>query len=80
MLYLVGEGYIWSSTCCISLERVTHGVVYVVSRWRVLHMELYMLYLVGEGYTWSSTCCISLGRVTHGVVHVVSRWGGLHME
>ena len=32
MLYLIGDGYTWSSTCCISLERVT-GVVHVVSRW-----------------------------------------------
>ena len=39
MSYLVGEGYTWSSTCCISLERVTHGVVHVVSRWIGLHME-----------------------------------------
>ena len=62
MFYLVEEGYTWSSTCCISLRRVTHGVVHVVSRWGV-HTE----------YTRSSTCCISLGRVTHGVVHVVSR-------
>ena len=94
MLYLVGEGQTWSSTCFISLGRVTHGVVHVISRWGWLHMESYMFYLVWEGYTWSSTCCISLGdgytwsstchislrRVTHGVVHVVSRLGGLHME
>ena len=32
MLYLVGEGYTWSSTCSISLRRVTHGVVHVASR------------------------------------------------
>ena len=69
MLCLVGDGYTWSSTCCISLGMVTHGVVHVVSR-----------ISLGEGYTWSSTCCISLGMVTHGVVHVVSRWGGTDME
>ena len=33
MLYLVGDGYTWSPTCCISFGRVTHGVVHVVSRW-----------------------------------------------
>ena len=66
MLYLAGEGYTWSSTCCISLGMVTHGVD--------------MSYLVGDGYTWSRTCCISLGMVTHEVVHVVYRWGWLHME
>ena len=80
MLYPVGEGYTWSSTCFISLGRVTHGVVHVISRLGWLHMEYYMLYLVGEGCTWSSKCHISLRRVTHGVVHVVSRLGWLHME
>ena len=44
MFYLVEEGYTWSSTCCISLERVTHGVVHVVSRW--------------DDYTWGRTCRI----------------------
>ena len=39
MLYLVGDGYTWSSTCHISLRRDTHGVVHVVSRWGGLHME-----------------------------------------
>ena len=39
MLYLVEEGYTWSSVCYISLNRVTHGVVHVVSRWRGLYME-----------------------------------------
>ena len=39
MLYLVGEGNTWSSTCCISLEMVIHGVVHVVSRRGWLHME-----------------------------------------
>ena len=39
MLYLVGDGYTWSSTCCISLGMVTHGVVHDVSRWRGLNME-----------------------------------------
>ena len=32
MLYLVEDGYTRSSTCLISLGRVTHGVVHVVSR------------------------------------------------
>ena len=28
----LGDGYTWSSTCFISLGRVTHGVVHVLSR------------------------------------------------
>ena len=53
MLYLVWEGYTWSSTCCISLgdgytwsstchislRGDTHGVVHVLSRLGWLHME-----------------------------------------
>ena len=35
MMYLVGEGYTWISTCCISLGMETHGVVHDVSRWVV---------------------------------------------
>ena len=60
MLYLVWEGYTWSSTCCISLgDGYTWSSTCCIS--------------LGSGYTWSSTCCISLGMVTHGVVHVISR-------
>ena len=60
MLYLVGDGYTWS-TCRISLGMVTHGDVHVVSRWGWLHMETY---LVGEGML--GMVRISLGMVTHG--------------
>ena len=39
MSYLVGGGYTWSRTCCISLGMVTHEVVHVVSRWGWLYVE-----------------------------------------